>query len=159
MDLVINKDGIELRVGDEIVIVSDKLGDRSLNTVTVGEVLTITGFSNDGKILYHNNSLALPVNSKIYKKNNMETDTQYYHIVDDKGRYYCFNDFNGKAAMMSPDNEGNPPSIAATMEKGQAERKINFLMKATKNRSNTAENEKIGYYFNDFSSLSLKEKI
>ena len=68
MEQVTNHKGIELRVGDKIIIISDKLGDRSLGTVTVGEVLTITGFSDDGKILYHNNSLALPVNSNLYEK-------------------------------------------------------------------------------------------
>ena len=69
MDKVINHKGIELKVGDKIKIISDKLGDRSLGTVLLGEILTITGFSDDGKILYHNNSLALPVNSNIYIKN------------------------------------------------------------------------------------------
>jgi hypothetical protein len=68
MEIVTNHKGIELRVGDKIIIISDKLGDRSLSTVTLGEVLTITGFSDDGKILYHNNSLALPVNSNLYEK-------------------------------------------------------------------------------------------
>lgn len=68
MEKVTNHKGIELRVGDKIIIISDKLGDRSLGTVTLGEVLIITGFSDDGKILYHNNSLALPVNSNFYEK-------------------------------------------------------------------------------------------
>jgi hypothetical protein len=74
MEVVTNHKGIELRVGDKIIIISDKLGDRSLSTVTLGEVLTITGFSDNGKILYHHNSLALPINSNLYKKITMEKE-------------------------------------------------------------------------------------
>jgi hypothetical protein len=38
-----------------------------LANVEEGEIVIITGFSDDGKIMYHNNSLALPVFSDIYK--------------------------------------------------------------------------------------------
>jgi hypothetical protein len=38
-----------------------------LANVEKGEIVIITGLSEDGKIMYHNNSLALPVNSDIYK--------------------------------------------------------------------------------------------
>ena len=58
----------ELKIGDSILIISDKLGNKSLTTVEKGEIVVITGFSEDGKILYHHNSLALPVNSNIYIK-------------------------------------------------------------------------------------------
>lgn len=68
MNKVINHKGIELKVGDKIQIISDNLGDRSLGTVDRSDILTITSFSEDGKILYHHNSLALPVNSNIYIK-------------------------------------------------------------------------------------------
>lgn len=60
----------DLKVGDKILIVSDKIGNKTLANVEKGEVVTITGFSEDGKIMYHNNSLALPVNSDIYVKLN-----------------------------------------------------------------------------------------
>lgn len=60
-----NKD---LKIGDKILIISDKLGNKALANVEEGEIVTITGFSDDGKIMYHHNSLALPVNSKIYTK-------------------------------------------------------------------------------------------
>lgn len=73
MDKVINHEGIELKIGDKIKIISDKLGDRSLGTVLINEVLTISAFSDDGKIMYHHNSLALPVNSNIYVKYVQET--------------------------------------------------------------------------------------
>jgi hypothetical protein len=83
MEKVTNHKGIELRVGDKIIIISDKLGDRSLSTVTLGEVLTITGFSDNGKILYHHNSLALPINSNLYKKITMEKEfVTYIQAVD-----------------------------------------------------------------------------
>ena len=65
---VINHKGVSINVGDKIIIVSDKLSNRTLAMVDIGEVLTITGISNDGKILYHNRSLALPTNSDVYEK-------------------------------------------------------------------------------------------
>ena len=68
MKKVINKFGIELKIGDKLQIVSDKLGNKMLANVDKHEVISITGFSEDGKILYHNNSLALPVNSEVYIK-------------------------------------------------------------------------------------------
>ena len=68
MKKVTNKFGIELKIGDKLQIVSDKLGNKMLANVDKDEVISITGFSEDGKILYHNNSLALPVNSNVYKK-------------------------------------------------------------------------------------------
>ena len=58
----------ELKIGDKIKIIKDKLGNKVLANVDIDEILVITGFSNDGKIMYHNNSLALPVNSDIYIK-------------------------------------------------------------------------------------------
>jgi predicted mannosyl-3-phosphoglycerate phosphatase (HAD superfamily) len=68
MKKVTNKFGIELKIGDKLQIVSDKLGNKMLANVDKDEVISITGFSEDGKILYHNNSLALPVNSDVYIK-------------------------------------------------------------------------------------------
>jgi hypothetical protein len=58
----------KLKVGDKVLITSDKLGTKSLGTVEKGEIVVITGFSEDGKIMYHHGSLALPVNSNIYIK-------------------------------------------------------------------------------------------
>lgn len=68
MEKVTNKFNVDLVIGDKLLIISDKLGNKMLANVDEGEVITITGFSDDGKILYHNNSLALPVNSNVYKK-------------------------------------------------------------------------------------------
>jgi len=65
---VVNHKGIELSIGDKIKIVSEKLGDKYLANVELNEVLTITGFSDNGRILYHNKTLALPVYSNIYIK-------------------------------------------------------------------------------------------
>ncbi len=65
---VINHEGIELEIGDKIQIVSENLKEKSLGMLTVGEVITITSFSEDGKILYYHNSLALSVNSNVYIK-------------------------------------------------------------------------------------------
>jgi len=68
MKKVTNKFGVELKIGDRLQIVLDKLGNKMLANVDKDEVISITGFSEDGKILYHNNSLALPVNSDVYIK-------------------------------------------------------------------------------------------
>jgi predicted transcriptional regulator len=62
-----------LKVGDKLLIVSDRIGNKLLANVELGEVITITGFSENNKILYHHNSLALPNYSSIYKK--IEDDT------------------------------------------------------------------------------------
>ena len=64
---------MELQIGDKLLIVTDRIGNKLLANVELGEVITITGFSEDRKILYHNNSLALPNNSTIYKKLNNDT--------------------------------------------------------------------------------------
>ena len=68
MTKVVNKFGIELKIGDKLLIKSEKIGTKVLANVDTGEIITITGFSEDGKILYHHNTLALPVNSDIYLK-------------------------------------------------------------------------------------------
>lgn len=65
-------ESIKLRVGDKIKIVKDRLNGKVLANVEINEIVTITGFSDDGKIMYHNNSLALPVYSNIYVKINPE---------------------------------------------------------------------------------------
>jgi predicted transcriptional regulator len=67
---------MELQIGDKLLIVTDRIGNKLLANVELGEVITITGFSEDRKILYHNNSLALPNNSTIYKKLNNDTGTK-----------------------------------------------------------------------------------
>ncbi len=63
-----NKFGVELNIGDKLLIQSEKIGTKVLANVDKGEIITITAFSEDGKILYHHNTLALPVNSDIYVK-------------------------------------------------------------------------------------------
>jgi hypothetical protein len=65
---VTNNNGINLNIGDKIKIINERLGNKFLANVELDEVITITSFSDDGKILYHNDSLALPVNSDIYIK-------------------------------------------------------------------------------------------
>jgi hypothetical protein len=65
---VITKSNIELSIGHKLLIVSDKLGNKRLANVDKGEIITITSFSDDGKILYHNGVLALPVDSDIFVK-------------------------------------------------------------------------------------------
>jgi hypothetical protein len=68
MDRVVNHQNIELKIGDRIKIISDRLEKKLLANVTLGEIVIISGFSDDGKIIYHNNTLALPTNSDIYEK-------------------------------------------------------------------------------------------
>jgi len=58
----------QLKVGDRILIINDRIGNKLFANVELGEIVTITGFSEDHKILYHHNSLALPNNTSIYKK-------------------------------------------------------------------------------------------
>lgn len=79
---------------------------------------------------------------------------ELYYIIDNHGRYYAYNDYNGKAAMIEPNKDGSPPSIARAMQKEQAEIKIEYLMKYTKNDSNSSVKN---YYHNHFSSLELKQ--
>ncbi len=68
MDKVINHRNVELKVGDKIKITTDRIEKKLLANVSFGEIVTISGFSDDGKIIYHNNTLALPTNSDIYEK-------------------------------------------------------------------------------------------
>jgi hypothetical protein len=68
MDKVINHRNVELKVGDKIKITTDRIEKKLLANVSLGEIVTISGFSDDGKIIYHNNTLALPTNSDIYEK-------------------------------------------------------------------------------------------
>jgi hypothetical protein len=70
MNKVINHQGVELKVGDRIKIISEKLQTKTLANVSEGEIITITSFSEDGKIIYHHNTLALPTFSDIYTKIN-----------------------------------------------------------------------------------------
>jgi hypothetical protein len=72
MEKVLNKFNVELKIGDKIIITKNKLGSKVLANVEKHEVIIITGFSDDGKIMYHNQSLALPVNSEIYRKLNIK---------------------------------------------------------------------------------------
>jgi hypothetical protein len=65
----------ELKVGDKILIISDRIGNKLLGTVEKGDILTITSFSEDGKIMYHHGSLALSVNSDIYIKLENDGET------------------------------------------------------------------------------------
>ena len=67
---------MELKVGDKIQIVTDRVGTKLLANVEMGEVITITGFSEDRKIIYHNNSLALPNNNSLFIKLNNDTRTK-----------------------------------------------------------------------------------
>jgi hypothetical protein len=70
MNKIVNHQGVELCVGDRIKIISEQIKGKSLANVSIDEIVTITGFSEDGKILYHHNTLALPTNSDIYIKIN-----------------------------------------------------------------------------------------
>jgi hypothetical protein len=48
--------------------VSEYIGSKALANVELNEIVTISSFSDNGKIIYHNNTLALPTNSDIYIK-------------------------------------------------------------------------------------------
>jgi hypothetical protein len=64
---VINKFGLEIKIGDKLTITSDRIGDKMLANVEKGDVIVVSGFSDNGKILYHHNTLALRVDCDIYK--------------------------------------------------------------------------------------------
>jgi hypothetical protein len=58
----------DLEIGDRLLIINNKLGERTLGTVHLGEVIVITGFSEKKNFLYHHGSLALPIVDGIYLK-------------------------------------------------------------------------------------------
>jgi hypothetical protein len=71
MNKIVNHQGVELCVGDRIKIISEQIKGKSLANVSIDEIVTITGFSEDGKILYHHTTLALKtILSYLYKMNN-----------------------------------------------------------------------------------------
>jgi len=65
---VINKFGLEIKIGDKLTIISDRIGNKMLANVEKDDIVIVSGFSDNGKILYHHNTLALPVDCDIYKK-------------------------------------------------------------------------------------------
>jgi hypothetical protein len=65
---VINNLDLEIKIGDKLKITSDRIGNKMLANVEKDDVIIVSGFSDDGKILYHHNTLALPVDCNIYKK-------------------------------------------------------------------------------------------
>jgi hypothetical protein len=67
---VINNFDLEIKIGDKLKITSDRIGNKMLANVEKDDVIIVSGFSDDEKILYHHNTLALPVNCNIYKKLN-----------------------------------------------------------------------------------------
>lgn len=68
MEEIKNHRNITIKVGDKIKIISEKIENKLLSNVSLGEIVTITGISEDGKILYHHKTLALPTFSDIYEK-------------------------------------------------------------------------------------------
>ena len=60
-----NKD-ITLKIGDRLLIVNNKLSNKTLALLSIGDIITITSFSENKKILYYSNSLGLSVNSNVY---------------------------------------------------------------------------------------------
>jgi hypothetical protein len=58
----------ELEIGDRLLIINNKMGERTLGTIEVGEIIIITGFPENKKFLYHHGSLALPIVDGIYTK-------------------------------------------------------------------------------------------
>lgn len=81
-----------------------------------------------------------------------------YYIIDEKGRYFCYNTFRGKATMNNPTKSNKAPVTAAVMTKETAENKIAHLLKNTPNLSNTLEEERKKRNFNDFETLQLLKK-
>ena len=63
-----NSFGLEIEIGDKLQIKSDRIGNKMLANVSKDEIIIVSGFSDDGKVLYHHNTLALPVNTDVYIK-------------------------------------------------------------------------------------------
>jgi len=61
-----NKFGVDISVGDALLIKEDRLGTKMLANVEKGEVVIVTSISENGKILYHHNSLALPADCSFF---------------------------------------------------------------------------------------------
>jgi hypothetical protein len=62
----------DLQIGDLIEIISDRVGNKLLANVDLGEVIMVTGMSDDRKIIYHHGSLALPNSEKIFRTINKD---------------------------------------------------------------------------------------
>jgi hypothetical protein len=62
----------DLQIGDRLEIISDRVGNKLLANVELGEVITVTGMSDDRKIIYHHGSLALPNSEKIFRTVNKD---------------------------------------------------------------------------------------
>jgi len=60
-----NKD-ITLKIGDRLLIVNNQLSNKTLGLLSIGDIITITSFSENKKIFYYSNSLGLSVNSNVY---------------------------------------------------------------------------------------------
>lgn len=58
----------DLKVGDKLLIINDRVKGKLLSNVYLGEIITVTGFGQDNKFLYHHSSLALPIMDGIYLK-------------------------------------------------------------------------------------------
>ena len=58
----------DLKIGDRLLITNNKIGDKTLGNVEVGEIIVITGFSEKKNFLYHHGSLALQITDGIYIK-------------------------------------------------------------------------------------------
>jgi len=65
----------DLKIGDRLLIINNKLGDRTFGTINVGEIIIITGFPENKKFLYHHGSLALQIIDGIYIKLNDDDKT------------------------------------------------------------------------------------
>ena len=63
----------DLQIGDRLEIISDRIGNKLLANVELGEVITVTGLSQDKKIIYHHGSLALPNSEKIFRTLNKDS--------------------------------------------------------------------------------------
>ena len=68
VESVVNNFGLQIKIGDKLLITSDRIGNKMLANVDKGEIIIVSSFSDDSKIIYHHNTLALPVNADIYTK-------------------------------------------------------------------------------------------
>lgn len=68
-----NFQDLTLVTGDKLLIINNRVNGKLLTNVELNEIITITSISDDYKIIYHHNSLALPNNKNIFKKLNGNT--------------------------------------------------------------------------------------
>lgn len=140
---------------DDLMPVMRKISDmyygKMVTEVTDEENNILKQLRSAREMMELNNAWYWTVEFLRYNENEKNNIKILYNIVDEKGRFFCSNDFNGKASFLDADENGNPPCTAYSKYKDEAERKIDYLMNHTSNPNNPGKK----YFLNKFSELKL----